>query len=83
MSEYDETTPPFEPVKAAVCAVADRLEKNDPDGPAVLGNVMEIAEFVTRDNKGALAGFIAFALIPNKGETNRQYAARLREEVSD
>ncbi|MFF0092747.1 hypothetical protein ACFYSF_22680 [Streptomyces canus] len=83
MTEYDETTPPFEPVADALRAVADRLERNDPDGPATLDVVMEVAEFVTKDaDQSVLAGMYAFVLTPDRGETNRQYAARLRAEVA-
>ncbi|MFI2434705.1 hypothetical protein [Streptomyces sp. NPDC018693] len=84
MSEYDETVPPFEPVRDAMLAVADRLEKNDPDESADMNNVLEVADFVTEGaDQSVLAGMIALILTPDAGETNRQYAARLRAEVSD
>lgn len=80
----DETTPAWEPVRDALLALADRLEQNDPDGPAVLSIVLDAAEAVTRGaDQTVLAGMIASILTPEKTETNGQYAARLREEASD
>ncbi|MFJ1606982.1 hypothetical protein ACIOHS_26965 [Streptomyces sp. NPDC088253] len=82
MTEYDETLPPWEPVRDALLAVAERLEQGTPDGPAVLNDVLEVASAVTRDaDQAVLAGMLAHFLIPEAGESNRQYAARLREEV--
>ncbi|MFJ5037991.1 hypothetical protein [Streptomyces parvulus] len=83
MTEVNEGLPPFEPVRDAIHAVADRLEQGNPDGPAVLNDVLEAASAVTRDaDQSVLAGMLAFFLIPDKDETNRQYAARLRGEVT-
>jgi hypothetical protein len=72
----------YEPVWDALRAIADRLEQ-DPDKPALLHNVLNVAQEVTRDaDQSVLGGLLALFLIPEESETNRQYAARLREEVS-
>lgn len=73
----------FEPVREAMRAVADRLEQES-DKPALLNSVLEVASEVARDaDQSVLAGMLALFLTSGAGETNRQYAARLREEVAE
>jgi Flp pilus assembly protein TadG len=68
----------------AMRAVADRLEQSGPDGPADMTNILDVAQSVTGDaDQAVLAGMLGLILSPDRGETNGQYAARLRQEVSD
>ncbi|MDQ1018844.1 hypothetical protein [Streptomyces afghaniensis] len=79
----EDLTVRFEPVREAMRAVADRLEQ-EPDKPALLNSVLEVASEVARDaDQSVLAGMLALFPTSGAGETNRQYAARLREEVAE
>ncbi|MEU6595074.1 hypothetical protein ABZ923_38755 [Streptomyces sp. NPDC046881] len=69
-------------IRDAMLAVAERLEQDNPDAPAVLSAVLDIAQEVTEDlDQTVLGGMLAFFLIPEPSETRREHAARLREEV--
>jgi len=73
----------WEPVRDRILKVADRLPKYEPDHPVNMSAVLEIADHVSADVPPmVLAGMVA--VIPNvhAGETNAQYAARLREAVA-
>ncbi|MEU1853946.1 hypothetical protein ABZ499_32985 [Streptomyces sp. NPDC019990] len=79
---YDEFASAGSEIRDAMLAVAERLERDRPDDPAVLSVVLDIAQAVTEDlDQAVLGGMLAFFLIPEAGETRRQHAARLREGV--
>jgi hypothetical protein len=71
-----------EEIRNAMIAVAERLEQDSPDAPVTLSAVLDVAQEITEDlDQAVLGGMLAFFLIPEAGETRRQHAARLREEV--
>ena len=80
---HDEFASAGAEIRDAMLAVAERLEQDKPEAPAVLSVVLDIAQEVTEDlDQAVLGGMLAFFLIPEAGETRRQHAARLREEVA-
>ncbi|MYR55972.1 hypothetical protein GTY54_49415 [Streptomyces sp. SID625] len=85
MSEQHGPTGPenWAPVQGCIRALAERLEKGDPDGLVDMDRVLKVAEVVSQDAEPmALAGIMALILSPYCGEKYHEYADRLREAVS-
>jgi len=85
MSDQDrpERVEDWEPVRTRILQIADRLEE-DREQPARMSTVLGLADQVSQDvTPYVLAGLVA--LIPNTypSETAGEYAARLREAVTE
>lgn len=82
--ERPERVEDWEPVRSRILQIADRLDEAGPEGAASMRTVLELADEVSGGvTPYVLAGLVA--LIPNTypGETNAEYAARLREAVAE
>lgn len=81
--ERPERIEDWEPVRSRILQIADRLEE-DREQPARMSTVLDLADQVSQDvTPYVLAGLVA--LIPDTypGETAGEYAARLREAVTE
>lgn len=82
--ERPERVEDWEPVRSRILQIADRLEKGGKEDAVSMATVLDLADQVSRDvTPYVLAGLVA--LIPNTypGETAGEYAARLREAVTE
>jgi hypothetical protein len=82
--ERPERVEDWEPVRTRILKIADRLEEGGEREPARMSTVLDLANELSEDvTPYVLAGLVA--LIPNTypGETAGEYAARLREAVTE
>lgn len=82
--ERPERVEDWEPVRTRILKIADRLEEGGEQEPARMSTVLDLANELSEDvTPYVLAGLVA--LIPNTypGETAGEYAARLREAVTE
>ncbi|MXM66771.1 hypothetical protein GR925_25900 [Streptomyces sp. HUCO-GS316] len=82
--ERPERVEDWEPVRSRLLTIADRLEQGGEEEPARMSTVLDLADELSKDTTPyVLAGLVV--LLPNTypGETCGEYAARLREAVTD